>query len=119
MKSEVYHWSDLWRSLLSFVRFLTSYATSLRSISQLDILLDDVINLIALALHTGDAFLPSPGDYDDLFYKVVETGDVLIKFRDVCKLCSLSSLPPTRPSSLALFSFFVCLFDRTFYSLTG
>ncbi|KAI9884506.1 MAG: Esa1p-associated factor [Watsoniomyces obsoletus] len=82
----VHHWSDIWRSLLSFVRFLTSYASSLRSLSQLDVLLDDVMNLIALALHTGDAFLPGPADYDDLFYKVVETGDVLMKFRDVYNL---------------------------------
>lgn len=42
------------------------------------------MNLIALALSAGDAFLPGAAEYDDLFYKLVEAGDVLVKFRDNC-----------------------------------
>ena len=79
-----YHWSELWRSLLSFVRFLTSYVSSLKSLSGMDSLLDTVVNIVALALSSGDAFLPGAADYDDLFYKIIETGDVLVKFRDLC-----------------------------------
>lgn len=46
--------------------------------------IDDLVNLIALALSAGDAFLPGAAEYDDLFYKLVEAGDVLVKFRDSC-----------------------------------
>jgi hypothetical protein len=33
-------------------------------------------------LSSGEVFLPDPSSYEDLFYKIVETGDFLIKFRD-------------------------------------
>ncbi|KAH6848079.1 hypothetical protein B0I37DRAFT_156760 [Chaetomium sp. MPI-CAGE-AT-0009] len=76
-----YHWADLFRSLLSLVRFLTTYAADLRGLPHVDTLLDHVVNLLALGLSAGETFLPTPAAYDDLFYKVVETGDVLVKFR--------------------------------------
>lgn len=77
-----YHWSELFRSLLSLIKFLTTYAADLRDLSHIDVLLDHVVNLLALGLSAGEAFLPTPAAYDDLFYKVVEAGDVLVKFRD-------------------------------------
>lgn len=77
-----YHWSDLFRSLLSLVRFLTTYTADLKNTHRMDNLLDDLVNLIALSLSAGEAFLPSPAAYDDLFYKLVEMGEVLVKFRD-------------------------------------
>lgn len=77
-----YHWSELFRSLLSLVRFLTTYTSDLKDSNHIDHLLDDLVNLIALSLSAGEAFLPSPAEYDDLFYKLVETGEVLVKFRD-------------------------------------
>jgi len=77
-----YHWSEIFRSLLSLVRFLTTYTTDLKNLSNIEILLDDLVNLIALSLSAGEAFLPNPAAYDDLFYKLVETGEVLGKFRD-------------------------------------
>lgn len=77
-----YHWSELFRSLLSLVRFLTTYTADLKTSHHIDNLLDDLVNLIALSLSAGEAFLPSPAAYDDLFYKLVETGEVLVKFRD-------------------------------------
>lgn len=77
-----YHWSELFRSLLALVRFLTTYTTDLKNLLNIEILLDDLVNLIALSLSAGEAFLPSPAAYDDLFYKLVETGEVLVKFRD-------------------------------------
>ena len=46
-------------------------------------MLDTLTNIIALSLSTGDQFLPSTAEYDDLFYKLVETGDGLVKFRDL------------------------------------
>lgn len=77
-----YHWSELFRSLLSLVRFLTTYTSDLKNLSHIETLLDDLVNLIALSLSAGEAFLPSPAAYDDLFYKLVEMGEVLVKFRD-------------------------------------
>lgn len=77
-----YHWSELFRSLLSLVRFLTTYASDLRGLSNIELLLDSLVNLIALLLSAGEACLPGPAEYDDLFYKLVETGDMFAKFRD-------------------------------------
>ena len=48
------------------------------------------MNLIALALSTGESFLPDTASYDDLFYKLVETGDILTKFRDAYSLAPSS-----------------------------
>ena len=48
--------------------------------------------MIALSLSAGDAFLPDPASYDDLFYKVVEAGDTLHKFRAAYHLSDNSSL---------------------------
>ncbi|KAI1179529.1 hypothetical protein F4777DRAFT_434818 [Nemania sp. FL0916] len=81
-----YHWSGLFRSLLAFIKFLTTYASDLKDLPHFDTLLDLVVNLLALSLSAGEAFLPTPAAYDDLFYKVVESGEVLIKFRDTYKL---------------------------------
>ncbi|KAG0128922.1 hypothetical protein HOY82DRAFT_522235 [Tuber indicum] len=77
-----YHWTDLWRSIISLIRFLTSYSSDLKDLPDLPPFLDDLVNLIALALSAGDAFLPNAAEYDDLFYKLVEAGDTLAKFRD-------------------------------------
>ncbi|KAG8162500.1 hypothetical protein KVR01_008265 [Diaporthe batatas] len=83
-----YHWSELFRSLLSLIKFLTTYAADLKDLSHIDVLLDHVVNLLALGLSAGEAFLPTPAAYDDLFYKVVEAGDVLVKFRDTYELAN-------------------------------
>ncbi|POS70049.1 hypothetical protein DHEL01_v211557 [Diaporthe helianthi] len=83
-----YHWSELFRSLLSLIKFLTTYAADLKDLSHIDVLLDHVVNLLALGLSAGEAFLPTPAAYDDLFYKVVEAGDVLVKFRDTYQLAN-------------------------------
>lgn len=86
-----YHWADLFRSLLSLVRFLTTYAADLKDLPHVDTLLDHVVNLLALGLSAGETFLPTPAAYDDLFYKVVETGDVLVKFRVTYNLANRAS----------------------------
>ncbi|KAI1434953.1 hypothetical protein GGR50DRAFT_356600 [Xylaria sp. CBS 124048] len=81
-----YHWSELFRSLLALIRFLTTYASDLKDLPHFETLLDLVVNLLALSLSSGEAFLPTPAAYDDLFYKVVESGEVLVKFRDTYSL---------------------------------
>lgn len=86
-----YHWAELFRSLLSLIRFLTTYASDIKDLSHINTLLDHVVNLLALGLSSGESFLPTPAAYDDLFYKVVETGEVLVKFRDAYKLANRAS----------------------------
>jgi hypothetical protein len=49
-----------------------------------------LVGLLAFALSCGENFLPDPASYDDLFYKLTESGDVLVKFRDVYGLSSPS-----------------------------
>jgi hypothetical protein len=61
---------------------MASYAADLKDLPQVSTLLDMVVNFVALSLSAGDSFLPSAAEYDDLFYKLVEAGDVLVKFRD-------------------------------------
>jgi hypothetical protein len=61
---------------------MTSYAADLKELAQISSLLDTVVNFVALSLSAGDSFLPGAAEYDDLFYKLVEAGDVLAKFRD-------------------------------------
>ena len=86
-----YHWSEFFRSLLSLIRFLTTYTADLKDLSQVEILLDHVVNLVALSLSAGEAFLPTPAAYDDLFYKVVESGEILTKFKQEYNLGTRSS----------------------------
>ncbi|KAF1917095.1 hypothetical protein BDU57DRAFT_449933 [Ampelomyces quisqualis] len=83
-----YHWSELWRTLLSFVRFLTTYESDIRSNYKSSEMVDTLVGLLAFTLSAGENFLPDPASYDDLFYKLTESGDVLVKFRDAYRLSS-------------------------------
>ncbi|KAG5926118.1 hypothetical protein E4U42_003645 [Claviceps africana] len=77
-----YHWSEFFRSLLSLVRFLATYTSDLKDLTHINTLLDHVVNLLALSLSAGEVFLPTPAAYDDLFYKIVESGQVLTRFKE-------------------------------------
>ncbi len=82
-----YHWSLLWQTLLSFLRFLTTYAPSLAVRDpDLPLLINPLLATLALAVTAGDTFLPDPAAYDDLFYKLVETGDHLNRFKQAFEL---------------------------------
>ncbi len=77
-----YHWFLLWQTLLSLLRFLTTYASDLIAQNpSITLLITPLINTITLAVSSGDAFLPNPASYDDLFYKLVEAGDFLTRFK--------------------------------------
>jgi len=78
----VYHWPELWRSLLSFVRFLTQYADHLKGLRDTDKLAHDTVNLITMCLTQGELFLPDTNAMDDLLYKIVESSFQLSRFRD-------------------------------------
>ncbi len=92
-----YHWSELWRTLLSLMRFLTTYVSDLTTSPHINTLTTSLVDLVAFCVAAGDTFLPDPASYDDLFYKLVETGPIIAKFRDVYSL-----KPSTTASSSAL-----------------
>ena len=77
-----YHWSLLWQTLTSFIRFLTTYASSF-AVSDLELprLLKPLLATLALAITSGELFLPDPAAYDDLIYKLVEAGACLNRFK--------------------------------------
>jgi len=78
-----YHWAELWKSLLALVRFLVTYAEDVRPNPRTPEMNSLVTNLLAFALSSGENFLSDSASYDDLFYKLVESGNVLGKFCDV------------------------------------
>jgi hypothetical protein len=43
-----YHWSELFRCLLSLIRFLTTYTADLKALTHIETLLDNLVNLIAI-----------------------------------------------------------------------
>jgi hypothetical protein len=63
------------------MRFLTTYAADLTSAPRIQTLTTSLADLIAFCVSGGDTFLPDPASYDDLFYKLVETGPIISKFR--------------------------------------
>ena len=78
-----YHWSLLWQTMISFLRFLTTYASSF-AIHDPDLpkMLKPYLDALALCVISGELFLPDPTSYDDLFYKLVEAGENLTKFKN-------------------------------------
>ncbi|KAK2748858.1 hypothetical protein FQN55_004000 [Onygenales sp. PD_40] len=90
-----YHWSELWRTLLALTRFLTTYSTDLLSNPQTHLLAASLIDLVAFCISAGDTFLPDPSSYDDLFYKVVETGPILSRFKEIYNPSSSTTAKPT------------------------
>ena len=78
-----FHWPLLWQTLLSFLRFLTTNASTVKNQSQdVQFLIEPLLSTMALAVLSGEIFLPDSPSYDDLFYKLVEAGDWMRKFRE-------------------------------------
>lgn len=78
--------------MLSFLRFLLTYTDDIRSIRGSSVMIDRLVNILAFSLSYGENFLPDSASYDDLFYKLVETGDILAKFRDSFRLTDQSGV---------------------------
>lgn len=70
------------------MRFLTTYASDLSSTNNISTLTNSLVDLLAFCVSAGDTFLPDPSSYDDLFYKLVETGPIINRFRDAYALKS-------------------------------
>ncbi|TKX21237.1 hypothetical protein C1H76_6778 [Elsinoe australis] len=106
-----YHWPELWRALLSFVRFLSQYPEQLRSIADVEEVVQSLVNLITLCLTQGEAFLPDTASLDDLFYKVVESNSYLEKLRDEYQL-SKSAVGPNIDTLIGAGYHFTEAFDK-------
>lgn len=65
-----------------------TYESDIKSNYKSSDMINTLVNLLAFALSSGENFLPDPAAYDDLFYKLTESGDVLVKFRDAFGLSS-------------------------------
>ncbi|KAI4268373.1 MAG: hypothetical protein L6R38_007858 [Xanthoria sp. 2 TBL-2021] len=89
-----YHWPLLWQTLLSLLRFLTTYADSIKHDPDLPALIHSFLAVLSLAVCSGDVFLPDTDVYDDLFYKLVENGHLLPRFKSAFSHLS-------RPSTVA------------------
>ncbi|KAK9241029.1 hypothetical protein V1525DRAFT_393498 [Lipomyces kononenkoae] len=74
-----YHWSELWKSIFSFLRFMAVSSKHLRGLQGVHVLIDDTLRVLVLAFSAGESFLAGAADYDDLFYKLIETGELLGK----------------------------------------
>ncbi|KAL8685783.1 MAG: hypothetical protein Q9218_007548 [Villophora microphyllina] len=88
-----YHWPLFWQTLVSLLRFLTSYASSLTHDPDLPTLIDGFLATLSLAVCRGDYFLPDTSVYDDLFYKLVENAHLLPRFKTA--FVHLSRTPST------------------------
>ncbi|MCJ1463199.1 hypothetical protein MMC07_001804 [Pseudocyphellaria aurata] len=101
-----YHWSLLWQTLLSLLRFLTTYAQDLLSLHpDIRSLLDPLLSCLALAVSAGDGFLPDLAAYDDFFYKLVEAGHYLPRFKQTFNLdtpATTSSAGNVNPGSSSI-----------------
>ncbi|KAL8765178.1 MAG: hypothetical protein Q9209_007677 [Squamulea sp. 1 TL-2023] len=94
-----YHWPLLWQTLLSLLRFLTTYADSISHDPELPTLIDTFLAVLSLAVCSGDVFLPDTDSYNDLFYKIVENGHLLPRFKTTFShLSRPTSTAPATPS---------------------
>lgn len=101
-----HHWSYIWLSLISLLRFLTTYATDLTQstrLSELQIqICTPLTSILTFSLLRGDNFLPDPPSYDDLFYKLIETSETLGKFKAAYEISKLPASDKLRRSTDAL-----------------
>lgn len=84
VSNEGYHWNELWRSLLGLLKFLLSKSDDLTDLLGINDLANSLVDLLAAALSGGDTFLPGTADYDDLFYKLVQSSGTLETFSATC-----------------------------------
>lgn len=83
-----YHWSELWRTLLSLVKFLSSSSANNNSNSNNNSETSEqphtTARLLALVMSTclihGDTIFPDSKQYDDIFYKLIGHSGEIEKF---------------------------------------
>ncbi|XP_076631828.1 armadillo-like helical domain-containing protein 3 [Colletes latitarsis] len=66
-----YQWRDLWTALINLLKFLTTHESHLIKKMNIFPLAIEVVNILNLFITHGDALLPSPSSYDELFYEII------------------------------------------------
>jgi hypothetical protein len=84
-----YHWKELWKTLDSLVKFLGSQTSLSNTRGAKDVADLTVLNLATCLVH-GDSILADGPDYDDMFYKVVESN---ADFAKLARVYSLEASP--------------------------
>ena len=84
---------------------MTTYADSIRHDPDLPTLIDTFLAVLSLAVCSGDVFLPDTDCYDDLFYKIVENGHLLPRFKSafysILRASTAAPAAPTAPNHTA------------------
>ncbi|KAF2072371.1 hypothetical protein CYY_006317 [Polysphondylium violaceum] len=72
-------WADLWSSLFALLQVLPTIQDKsfLNQSIQVGVA---TVNIFNLFINYGDSFLPTPNDYDDLFYEIIRSGNVVDNF---------------------------------------
>lgn len=94
-----YHWAELWRTLLSLLRFLQTYPAEISALPNIHAPVDALLNILAFAISSGESFLPDAASYDDLFYKIVEAASASEGKEDVFAVLSKHFAIASRPSA--------------------
>ncbi|EGC34221.1 hypothetical protein DICPUDRAFT_153625 [Dictyostelium purpureum] len=73
-----YKWNDLWSTLFSIINLIVSNNDKSQLNQSIQVGLS-AINVFNLFINYGDSFLPSPNDYDELFYEIIRSGQSIDK----------------------------------------
>lgn len=71
-----YHWKKLWTAFISLLRFLVQNESNLSKKMNIFELAQQEVNILNLFITYGDAFLPTPGSYDELYYELIREHQV-------------------------------------------
>lgn len=103
-----YPWKSLWATLMAFLLSFCA-AILVRSVEpktlELHVLpvIHHVLTLFNIGITFGDAFLPSPTDYDELYYEIIrcerEFKIIISSIDEIASKVQDSYLPPSEDSS--------------------
>lgn len=75
-----YIWSELWKTIISLVKFINSHPPSTNAAPAYEKLSKSISLVLASALIHGDDILSDTKDYEDLLYKFMESSVAFEKF---------------------------------------
>ncbi|KAF8591954.1 hypothetical protein K439DRAFT_1401390 [Ramaria rubella] len=92
----VYHWEELWHSLISVLNFAASQIGTLKSVAKVDELVQEIIVLLDFATRYAERFLPTPQALHQMVYELVRSAPTFTKQNALLKSLRL---PTTRRNS--------------------
>lgn len=85
-----YHWSELWKTTFSFIKYINSHPPDPRTNTSYAKLGNLIVLILGAAVIHGDTIFGNSDQYDDLLYKIVEFADSLSKFEKIIPAISTS-----------------------------